>query len=395
MQLRKFYGRTPGAALLRVKRELGPDALILETRPIPAGSMLARLHPDARYEVCAAREAPVPARKPAAGAAQLCGAAPPQTLLEELGQLRAQIRMLMETAQTPQTPAAGGVDLADYRALLAAGIDHRLLAPHFRSWLAWRTSSSAVRRYLAQSGDGIAARMQGESLSEWVWLVWRQMQGLGDREADEPGLKRPRMVGLVGPTGGGKSTALAKLSSKYRQSGCQNIVILTLDTQRIGATDQWRRWAKLIGIEIHEVVTPTDLSLSMESWDRRDWVGIDTPGGMTPESKAGELYGSILARCPHLETVLTLPVTQDETVCRFQMDQSRPVKADKVLFTKLDESPRRGTIVNLTLDGAWKIDGFCAGTRVPQDWEPASGQSLWRHLVAGQGADIRQPGAQA
>ncbi len=188
------------------------------------------------------------------------------------------------------------------------------------------------------------------------------------------------MLGLVGPTGGGKSTTMAKISSKLRREGRKNNVILTLDTQRFGTTEQWRHCAKLIGLQAEEVVNQEDATVCMDKWGHSDWIGIDTPGGMTPDSEAGRLYGSIVARCPHLETVLVIPSTQQDGVSRHQMQQSAWLPGRRVLFSKLDETNRHGGIVNLTMDGHWKINGFTAGRRIPDDWEPASSKSLWSQV---------------
>ena len=402
MQLRKFHGRTMSGTLARVRRQLGSEALILETHTIKPNSAAARMNPGARYEITAALDPgrPAPRRTVPRGAGKPvlepepsapqppAGVYPdPQSLLEDLAQLRAQVRQLLEGDGNQPGETASGIDLRDYHELIAMGVDHQLLAPHFRQWLAWRTASPAIRQYIAILGEGPAPVMQGESLREWLWLAWAANQGLpfggespSSSAAGDSVDDGPSMLGLVGPTGGGKSTTLAKISSKLRREGCQNNVILTLDTQRFGATEQWRRCAKLIGLDVEEVVSPEDVTVCMEKWGRSDWIGIDTPGGMTPDSEAGRLYGSIVARCPHLETVLVIPSTQQDGVSRHQMQQSAWLPGRRVLFSKLDETNCHGGIVNLTMDGHWKISGFTAGRRIPDDWEPASSKSLWSQV---------------
>src|SRR5690606_12919676 len=109
-------------------------------------------------------------------------------------------------------------------------------------WLAWRTAPAGVRRYLAQEPGSVAGKMQGASLREWLWHGWLQadviLEGFGAR----PTLGRDlEMVGLIGATGSGKTTTLAKLASIIRRERHKNVAIVTLDTQRFGATEQWRR----------------------------------------------------------------------------------------------------------------------------------------------------------
>lgn len=522
MQLHKYYGRTISGAVAQVKRELGSEAMILETNTIEPGSAAARMNPGARYEILAARdgtavkrpgapaakaEQPEPAARgartwdapqrgresreprtqtpaahekpqpplwdPAASPvsaqaqariqsyAQAQGQsrtsalvpsraavqpqtqpklqpkplpriqpepeledwpepqtrsriqtkttvevpppAPPargRTVLEDLGLLRAQIHQLLDgdlDGGAGEAQQDGRLDLSDYHALIEQGVNHQVLAPHFRLWLEWRTAAPVVRRYLAQVQGGPAARMQAEGLREWLWWAWSEDQGLlpeakGSDLAD--GRHGPKIVSLVGPTGGGKTTTLAKLASINRHKRRQNAVIVTLDAQRFGATEQWRRYAKLMDIPVTEIVSSEDLSESMENWGRLDWIGIDTPGGMTLESEAGRRYGSILARCPNIESILVLPATQQESVSREQMKRSRSLKAAKVLFSKLDETLFTGGIVNLTMDGEWKIDSFTMGSRVPQDWEAVSHEALWERVLAPQRDGLTYGGAQ-
>jgi flagellar biosynthesis GTPase FlhF len=121
--------------------------------------------------------------------------------------------------------------------------------------------------------------------------------------------------------------------------------------------------------------------MSMENWDRFDWVGIDTPGAMNPATVAGELYGSILARNEFVRSLLLLPAAQDEAVSRRQIQQSQPYRIDGLLFGKLDEAIRPGAMVNLTMDGKNRIDSLNTGQRVPDDWHPATADSLWRWVL--------------
>jgi flagellar biosynthesis protein FlhF len=389
MQLRKFYGRTVAGTLARVKQELGEEALILETRTIDPKSATARMEPGAKIEILAA----APGATAPAAAESAEAATPRSALLQDLGQMRSQIRALLD-GQGAASAEAAGLDVADYHGLIAEGVDHQALAPHFREWLAWRTAPAALRKYLAQAEGSAAGKMQGASLREWLWHSWLQadviLPGFGARLTLGRDLE---VVGLVGATGGGKTTTLAKLASIIRRERHKNVAIVTLDTQRFGATEQWRRIGKLMGIEVFEVATPKDATECVESWSRFDWVGIDTPGGMTADSAAGRLYGSLLAQCSLAKTAVVLPLTHQDQVSRNQMQRAKQWGAQDLVFTKLDEAAQRGSVYNLTAGGAARVAGFSAGTRVPEDYETATAQTLWTNVLAPAGAPFGEGAA--
>ena len=223
--------------------------------------------------------------------------------------------------------------------------------------------------------------MQGDGLREWLWRGWASGQGLDGEEEDSVALTG-RVVALLGATGVGKTTTIAKLASKLRQRGRQNIGILTLDTHRVGAADQMRRFCKLLGVTLHEVVTEDDARVCADWWDRFDWIGIDTPGGMAPGSPAHRLYGSILAEFPDVNSLLLLPAGLHEADGRAQMERARQLGARRLIFSKIDETTRPGGMVNLTMDGSWKIDSVTTGQRVPEDWMAASATTLWSRVLA-------------
>ena len=412
MQLRKFYGRTIRGALARVKRELGPEALILETRQFEPDSASARMNPGMRFEIGAVVEAQaieaqtshqapkqneasanplarVNSEQPEAPEAATGGSFPNigNDVLEELTLIKNQIQRLLNKGGGVSEDIADQVDLTDYYALIRMGVDHTVLAPPMRAWMEWRTAPPPLRQYIAQSHDGPARQMRGTSLREWLWLDWAERQGLVEIETESSQAQTgPKVIALMGPTGVGKTMTLAKLASRYRQNGRQNVAVLTLDTHRFGAVQQWRQMASLMDIELEEIVNDADLAHSMEHWDRFDWIGIDTPGGLNPGSAVDHSIGAILAQYPQLERTLVLPATYKDSVSRELLARGEQLGSKKIMFSKLDETADKGGIVNLTMDGNWKLAGFATGTRVPDDWTPATRQSLWSQVLEPQGA---------
>lgn len=159
-------------------------------------------------------------------------------------------------------------------------------------------------------------------------------------------------------------------------------MILSLDTHRIDAANQWKQISACIGVPSKTLVTIEDAIIWAERIKDYDWVGIDTPGSFSPDSPAARVYGSLLAHCPHVKTVLTLPATNHDSANRRQQEWAKGLNAQHVLFTKLDETDRLGGIVNLTFDQPMTLTGFSTGTRVPADWTEAAPEACWQHVLA-------------
>jgi flagellar biosynthesis GTPase FlhF len=83
---------------------------------------------------------------------------------------------------------------------------------------------------------------------------------------------------------------------------------------------------------------------------------------------------------------MVLPVTQQEQLSQHQMQLGQSMGADQIVFTKVDEGRRAGgslgSIVNLSLGRRWPVAGLTTGTRVPEDFAPATSATLWEHVLA-------------
>lgn len=403
MKLRKFYGPTVPDTALQVREALGSQALIVETRAIEPGSPELELHPKARFEITAAVETPGdsakvtlgritrPARKNERGAnprgAELVeplpsrsAAAPlalPSCVIEDLARLKQQVRDLLHEASAGPIDIRDQADLVQYRELLDRGIDHTILRGSLRRWLAWRTGAEADPResVILASPAGI---MKSRDFAEWLWHEWTAQLERGASGSQDRTPGSPEILGLVGATGVGKSTLLAKFASKIRLSGKKSVAILTLDAPRPGAAEPWRALSRLMDISALELVNPSDTSDCLNLMDRFDWVGVDTPGGMDPDSRAGRLYGALLARCPQMRTAHVLDIQKRDRASRDTIKKMQPFRPRSLMFSKLDETDERGAMVNLTFDGEWGIESVSSGRRVPEDLHEPSAENLRR-----------------
>ncbi len=311
-------------ALQAVKTELGDSAVILKTRTMSVSE-------DGRrgFEVTAAQDLePV---RPVRQAAMQPLAAPPV-----VGAI----------------PASGLV-----QTLVSRGVDE-LLARRLAD--AWQKKSRPV---------------DSESLEKALAAL------IPSRNDLKPGTE-PYVIALVGPTGVGKTTTLAKLAAHFVLDRRLSVQLVTADTHRIAAVEQLEAYARLLGTEFQVGYAPDEIRRHRENCKARV-VLLDTPGvGPMDDAGMGYLADVLKAASPN-ETHLVLSAavrTQDLRLCavRFQA-----LGCDRLLFTKLDETATAGQILTALAETRLPVSYWTCGQIVPGDIQAATGEGMARLILGG------------
>ena len=194
---------------------------------------------------------------------------------------------------------------------------------------------------------------------------------------------RPRTIALVGPTGVGKTTTLAKLAANYKLRQGRKVGLVTSDTYRIAAVEQLRTYATIIGLPLRVVLTPAEIADACEALDDVDIIFIDTAGRSPNDGKrVDELREFVDAANPH-ERHLVLSATSNEGVLMTAAERFAPVRPDCVIFTKLDEAERLGTLVNVLARAPHPVSFVTTGQEVPDDLDLADADRLARLVLDG------------
>jgi len=191
----------------------------------------------------------------------------------------------------------------------------------------------------------------------------------------------PTVTVLVGPTGVGKTTTLAKLAARYKiQEGCK-VALITFDTYRIAAVEQLRTYADLIGVPLKVVNTPDELKKAIASFSDCDLVLVDSAGRSPKnESKMNELKEMVDAAEPdELHLVLSLSVQND--VLKDTLERYGDFPVHKLLLTKLDECVHYGIILSIISRTQKPIGYLTVGQEVPDDIELATSELLSRLIL--------------
>ena len=200
-------------------------------------------------------------------------------------------------------------------------------------------------------------------------------------EGAEPSPGTKRRIALVGPTGVGKTTTLAKLAASLRlERGC-TVGLLAADTYRIGAVEQLRNYARILNIPLRVIRTSDDVAPALEALDHCDVILIDTPGrSQRDKQNISELQELLAAFAPD-ETHLALSAAAAPKVLREGLSAFGGIGADTLLFTKLDEAASFGPLLAIGRDAGRPIGWVTTGQGVPDDLGPARDAGLPEKLL--------------
>jgi flagellar biosynthesis protein FlhF len=207
-----------------------------------------------------------------------------------------------------------------------------------------------------------------------------------DVEVPRPGRPadgRPLTIALVGPTGVGKTTTVAKLAAAYKLRHGKRVGLVTTDTYRIAAVDQLRTYAEIIGLPLKVAMSPADIASICESLADCDVIVIDTAGrSQRDRGRLEELRQFIDAARPH-QTHLVLSSTGSESVLVEAAQRFGQVNPDRVIFTKVDEAVNFGVLITVARKVALKLSYITTGQEVPDHIEVGRPDRIARLLLDG------------
>ena len=203
-----------------------------------------------------------------------------------------------------------------------------------------------------------------------------------------PSVGNKKVIMLVGPTGVGKTTSIAKLAARYSflMQKKYKVGLVVLDTYRIGAVEQLMQYARMMKLGIETVVDPPEFASALNSLRYCDYILIDTMGSSPyDKGKIEKIYECLEANDTEfsVDVVLVLPSSIKYEDLKATYDNFDSLNVDTIMFTKLDETRGFGNIFSLAYETKKPISYFSVGQEVPEDLVCASSDFLVECLLNG------------
>ncbi|MBZ5622788.1 MAG: hypothetical protein LAQ69_29240 [Acidobacteriia bacterium] len=385
MKIKSYFSRTVEDAMALASQELGPEAMLLNSRKAPLEARHLGEYEVVFANVMPAGEAPDSALEAAAPAS--VAARPPlgDQLSRDVADLKRELegmrRTLTRSALAPSQWVGGSPDLSDaYAALTASEVGPELA----------REIVQGVEAHLVgpRPPAGRTPRHFDKAAFQRALV-----EELGSRFQAQPSLGRgespPRIVALVGPPGSGKTTTLVKLAVNYGLVSRRPVLLLSMDTYRVAAAEQLRSYAAILGVGFQVLETTTALAQAIEENRGKELILIDTPGfGFGDMDSASGLAQFVSARSD-IDPHLVLPASMKSTDLSSVVDSFEIFRPQRLLFTKLDETGSFGPILNEAARTGKALSFFTDGQRIPEDLEAATRNRLVELILTGSSSRAR------
>jgi flagellar biosynthesis protein FlhF len=409
MRIKKFTGATLKAATDVMKEELGGDAIVLATRKTTKGGVLHFLGKE-EYEVTGAiDEQPMKTSRAFANQLALAGGATPQKSENEdttIGSLQKVAQQFEHRLKDKQALTGGNESLnaaADIHSLKNEVEGLKAIVNEVAIHLKYN-KMPALPEHLKNAYTRLIEQDVDEKLAaEVTQKVYRALgeDVLGNKHrvdeamiteiaslfpplTKEPSKLKRKVVALVGPTGVGKTTTIAKLAAIHKLMYKQNVALITADTYRIGAIEQLKTFAAIADIPMEVVYAPSEMKRALVAYKGKDTVFIDTVGRSQRMKKdIVELSKFISAAQPD-EVHLVLSASTGRRTLSEITENFSSIGPTRLIFSKTDEVGVYGQLANIAHQSRIPISHITTGQSVPDDIKVADNMQLAKMVFTGE-----------
>ena len=200
------------------------------------------------------------------------------------------------------------------------------------------------------------------------------------------------IMALVGPTGAGKTTTIAKLAARWcLRHGSQDLALVSTDGYRIGAREQLNTYARILGAPMYAANSGKDLARVLERLKSKKLILIDTAGMGPRDVRLTEQLAALQLGAARARVLLALPAQGEGHALEELVQAYAKLSPVACILTKVDEAASLGAVISTTLRHRLKIAYVCDGQRVPEDMHAAHQRRVWLVRAALQLKEGRPP----
>ncbi len=390
MRIKRYEAPTIQEALVKVKKDLGPEAVILYTKTFRKGGVLGffgtpmaeitagvdlNLLDDMAKRKGVSREAPsVSERELITGKiSDTSKSTQPASFAGSLDSARVKAKALQRELNEMKTSSAFNVsrDLnqADSAALLSEGFAR----------LKKKLIRQEVEEFLIQKIiKGMISEKIDPDKNDEVFNWLNRFVASAIKVAPPMPLSRfQKVIAFVGPTGVGKTTTIAKLGARFSLMEQKRVAMVTADTYRIAATEQLKTYGRIMGIPVEVADSADDMTGILNKYKNMDVVLVDTAGRSPSSDEQLEELKKFVAQSQPDEIHLVLSATTKYfDMIRIIERFGAAVPINRMIFTKLDETRFYGAFINLMNNFQIPLAYYAAGQNVPDDLEVPEARTL-------------------
>ncbi len=380
MNIKRFIAESNGEALRLVKKEMGPDVVILRTRTLAP--------PD---------DGPEKGRKRVEVTAAVDYTAPEVTTRGKGGDLpdREAVTERWEALER---------ELRDIKAALLSTDSKRELSPelyynrfirsmhgHFQSFGLKPEIVDDILTECYRSGGPGNGGSETELLQESLSRILRRVSVAAPKKRSDT----QEIYGFIGPTGVGKTTTLAKLAALRAVKQGMRTALITLDTFRIAAVSQLQTYGRIMGVPVHVASGRTELDDAIRRNRDAGLILIDTAGRSPNQEEDIEELVRLFGHREDVHHFLVLSATTDYGNLLRAREQFGRIPFKSYIFTKLDEVVEASAMLNFLAAGRKPVSYFTTGQQVPEDIEVATRKRLAKLMLGASKIAVRSPSGDA
>lgn len=355
MRIKKFYGISAHEAIVKMKKELGPDAVILNTRTVREKGLFG-LFKKPKIEITAAYEE--------------------KDVLhfnksdENLNNINRELKNLKNMV----------AEISSNVVVEKKAEIHQKL-----EFFRMKLIENGVNYYTATAilkdlGEQVNFEDKDEEAVKSI-VKYTLMEYLGDAKPLDFSKTNQKVVFFIGPTGVGKTTTLAKIAAKLVIEEQYDIGLITSDTYRIGAVDQLKTYSHILKLPLEVIYDETDMVKALVNFREKDVILVDTAGKNHKNIDEEDDIINIMKSIRNKETLLIISGTTDYNTLKSIIEHYDFIEDYRIIFTKIDEADGYGNILNAKYLTKKPVSYLTTGQNVPDDIEVFDKEKVVNWLI--------------